>query len=224
MPESVPEPASPPEGRSVASTQRRALRWLGKNGWLVLAAGAVLVLARVVEFSAPAEVRVDDHGVEFLGEAPSQDFAPRLDNPQAVQLRATLRLYPRADTEVGEVGSPADESARVLSQPVVTTIYGLGATIDQTVRLDGGDLQLDLELSGTPRLAGGPSKRALPPIELEQELKITSRRERTFGEDERRVHLLARGSLTELDHQPYRWVFLVEDNLFALDLELFRGG
>jgi len=218
------EPEMPPEGRSVASTQRKALRWLGKNGWLVLAAGAALVLARVVEFRAPDEVRVDDHGVEFLGEAASQDFAPRLDNPQAVQLRATLRLYPRADVEVGEPGSAADESARVLSQPVVTTIYGLGATINQTVRLEGGDLQLDLTLTGTPRLAGGPTKHALPPIELEQQLQVTSRRERTFGDPVRRMHLLARGSLTELDYHPYRWVFLVEDNLFALDLELFRGG
>jgi hypothetical protein len=218
------EPEPPAEGRSAGSARRRALRWLGKNGWLVLAAGAALVLARVVEFQPPSEVRVEDHGVEFLGEAPSQDFAPRLDNPQAVQLRATLRLYPQPDIEVGEPGSPADETARVLSQPVVTTIYGLGATIDQTVRLDGGDLQLDLALTGTPRLAGGPSKHALPPIELEQQLQVVSRRERTFGDPERRVHLLARGSLTELDQHPYRWVFLVEDDLFALDLELFRGG
>jgi hypothetical protein len=223
----MPEPEPLPEGRSVASTRRTTLRWLGKNGWLVLAAGAVLVLARVVEFEAPEEVRVEDHGVEFLGEAPSQDFAPRLDNPQAVQLRATLRLFPRSDLsalDVGEPGSPADESARVLSQPVVTTIYGLGATIDQTVRLDGGDLQLDVALTGTPRLDGGPTKHALPTIELEQQLQVVSRRERTFGDAEQRVHLISRGSLTDLDHHPYRWVFLVEDDLFALDLEIHRGG
>lgn len=215
------------ETRFVAATQRSVLRWLGNNGWLVLAAAAGLVLTQVIEFEPPAEVRVEEHGVEFIGEAPSQDFAPRLDNPQAVQLRATLRLYPRADLgldEVAEIGAPADAGARVLSQPVVTTIYGLGATIDQTVRLDGGDLQLDLELTGTPRLAGGPTKHALPAIELEQSLAVTSRRERTFGDPELRVHLLSRGSLTDLDHQPYRWVFLVEDDLFALDLELYRGG
>lgn len=223
----MPEPEPLPQGRSVASSRRKTLRWLGKNGWLVLAAGAVLVLARVVEFEAPADVRVEDHGVEFLGEAPSQEFAPRLDNPQAVQLRATLRLYPRSDLtalDIGEPGSAADETARVLSQPVVTTIYGLGATIDQTVRLEGGDLQLDVALTATPRLVGGPSKHALPSIELEQQLQVVSRRERTFGEPERRVHLLAHGSLTELDHHPYRWVFLVEDDLFALDIELHRGG
>lgn len=223
----MPEPEPLPQGRSVASSRRKTLRWLGKNGWLVLAAGAVLVLARVVEFEAPADVRVEDHGVEFLGEAPSQEFAPRLDNPQAVQLRATLRLYPRSDLtalDIGEPGSAADETARVLSQPVVTTIYGLGATIDQTVRLEGGDLQLDVALTATPRLVGGPSKHALPSIELEQQLQVVSRRERTFGEPERRVHLLAHGSLTELDYHPYRWVFLVEDDLFALDIELHRGG
>jgi hypothetical protein len=218
------ETEPPSDGPSIGPPRRRALRWLGRNAWLLLAAGAGLVLLRVVEFRPPPEVRVEDHGVEFLGEAPSQDFAPRLDNPQAVQLRATLRLYPQPDVEVGEPGSPADETARVLSQPVVTTIYGLGATIDQTVRLDDGDLQLDLALTGTPRLAGGPTKHALPPIEVEQQLSVVSRRERTFGDPERRVHLLARGSLTELDQHPYRWVFLIEDDLFALDLELFRGG
>jgi hypothetical protein len=216
-----------PERRFMAHAQQGMQRWLSKNGAFVLAAAAALVLVQVVEFEPPAEVRVENHDVEFLGEAPSQDFSSQLANPQAVQLRATLRLYPRGEhelAEVAELGGRADASAQLLSQPVVTTIYGLGATIDQTVRLEGGDLQVDLRLSGTPRLVGGPTKHALPPIELEQQLEVTSRRARTFGDDEARVHLLSRGALTDLDQQPYRWVFLVEDELFALDLELHRGG
>lgn len=219
-------PAEPPREPPAGSARpaRRWAGWLRSNGWLVLAAGAALVLARVVEFSPPAEVRVGDTSVDMVGDAPRQEFASGVGNPQAVQMRATLRLYPRLDLDVREPNPELDGSAQILSQPVVTTIYGMNATVDQTVRLDGGDLELDLVLSGTPRLAGAQGKHGLPMLELEQSLDVTSRRHEWFGEPDQRIHLHARGLLSDLDQHPYRWVFTVEDHLFALDLELHRGG
>jgi hypothetical protein len=183
-----------------------------------------LVLVRVVEFRPPEAVRVRDASIDFVGEAPQQEFATTVGNPQAVQLRATLRLYPRPDLDVLEIDPELDASAEILSQPVVTTIYGMHATIDQTVRLDEGELELELELACTPRLSEAKGKHALAGIELEQSLQIVSRRKRWLGEPEQRMLLHAGGTLTELEERPYRWVFTIEDHLFALDLELHRGG
>ena len=143
---------------------------------MILAAAAGLVLTQVVEFSPPEEVRIDDATVDFVGEAPRQEFAETLGNPQAVQLRGTLRLYPRGEFDVREVDPEMDDKARILSQPVVTTIYAMNATIDQSVRLDGGKLEIDIEFSGTPRLGeGSKNKNKAPELTLEHELTVTSR-------------------------------------------------
>lgn len=207
-----------------AAQTRRIARWLSGNSWLILAAGAALVLTRVVEFSPPEEVRVDDTRVDLIGEGPAQEFSQQLDNPQAVQLRATLRLYPRNDLDVREPDPKLDAKARVLSQPVVTTIYAMNATIDQTVRLDQGELEIDVTLAGTPRLGDSSKKNALPPLTLEHELTVTTREKRWRGKSESRTNLHTRGTLAELEARPHRWVFVVNDKLFALDLELHRGG
>lgn len=221
------EPAAPAEassrssGRSSGRTKTIA-RWLTGNSWLILAAGAALVLTRVVEFSPPDEVRVDDASVDLVGEAPTQEFSPQLDNPQAVQVRATLRLFPRNDLDVREPDPKLDDKARVLSQPVVTTIYATNATIDQTVRLDRGDLEIDVMLSGTPRV-GEAGKNAVPPLTLEHELTIVSRKSKWLGDPIHQTHLHTRGTLAELEDRPHRWVFTVDGKLFALDLDVHRG-
>ncbi|PRP90326.1 hypothetical protein ENSA5_65730 [Enhygromyxa salina] len=226
MRDDAPEPVDDelpeaPRDRPRGAT-RTISRWLSSNSWLILAAAAGLVLTRVVEFSAPGEVRIDDATVDLVGEAPSQEFSSQLGNPQAVQLRATLRLYPRNDLDVREPDPELDAKARILSQPVVTTIYAMNATIDQTVRLDGGELEIDVALAGTPRV-GEASRNKVPELTLEQELTVTSRQNKWLGEPEQRVHLHTRGTLTDLEARPYRWVFVVEGKLFALDLELNRG-
>ncbi len=205
------------------SRSKTIARWLSSNSWLILAAGAALVLTRVVEFRPPQEVRIDEASVDLVGEAPAQEFSPQLDNPQAVQLRATLRLYPRNDLDVREPDPKLDDKARVLSQPVVTTIYAMNATIDQTVRLDGGELEIDVTLAGTPRLGEAAGKNSVPPLNLEHELTISSREQKLFGEPIARTHLHTRGTLAELEDRPHRWVFTVEGKLFALDLEVHRG-
>lgn len=224
------DPASDDPGSAERGDERperrpaltRVRRWLVKNGWLVLAAGAALVLANVVEFRPPDQVRIDDATVDLVGEAPNQEFDQQLANPQSVQMRATLRLYPRADMDVREPDPDVDAKARVLSQPVVTTIYAMNANIDQTVRLDGGDLEIDIELAGTPRL-GEASRNRVPPLSLEHELTVDSRRKRWLREPVEQVHLHTRGTLVDLEARPARWVFVVEGKLFALDLELNRA-
>jgi hypothetical protein len=210
------------DGTSPVRT-RRIARWLSSNSWLILAAGAALVLTRVVEFEPPEQVRMDEASVDLVGEAPSQEFSSQLGNPQAVQLRATLRLYPRSDLDVREPDPKLDATARILSQPVVTTIYAMNATIDQTVRLDGGELEIDVALAGTPRLGESAGTNKVPDLDLEQELTVTSREKKWLGDPVKRVHLHTRGTLTDLEDRPYRWVFVIEGKLFALDLELNRA-
>ena len=214
-----------PPGEAASPVPRRTrmiARWLSRNGWLILAGAAALVLMRVVEFEPPESVRIDDATVDLVGETPAQEFSSQLGNPQAVQMRATLRLYPRADLDVREPDPELDAKARVLSQPVVTTIYAMNATIEQTVRLDGGELEIDVALAGTPRL-GEASRNKVPPLSLEQELTVTSREKRLLGEPKKRAHLHTRGTLSDLEDRPYRWVFVIEGKLFALDLELHRA-
>jgi hypothetical protein len=213
----------PRESSGPSSTRTQTIaRWLTGNSWLILATAATLVLTRVVEFRPPDEVRLDDASVDLVGEAPTQEFSPQLDNPQAVQLRATLRLYPRNDLDVREPDPKLDGKARVLSQPVVTTIYATNAAIDQTVRLDGGKLEIDVNLAGTPRV-GEAGKNLVPPVSVEHELTITSRKTKWLGDPIHQTHLHTRGALAELDRGVHRWVFTVDGKLFALDLELHRG-
>ncbi|WP_157596171.1 hypothetical protein [Plesiocystis pacifica] len=71
--------------------QSRVARWLFRNSWLVLAVGAGLIFTRVVDFEPPEQVRIDETSVDLVGEAPAPEFDSQLDNPQAVQMRATLR-------------------------------------------------------------------------------------------------------------------------------------
>lgn len=216
----APELASATRGPTLLG---RARAWVAHRSWMILAAAAGLVLTQVVEFTPPDEVRIDDATVDFVGEAPRQEFASQLGNPQAVQLRGTLRLYPRGEFDVREVDPEIDDTARVLSQPVVTTIYAMNATIDQSVRLDGGRLEIDIEFAGTPRLTEG-GKNTLPELTLEHELTVKSREKKWMRDPVSRVHLHTRGTLTDLEDRPYRWVFVIEGKQFALDLELNRAA
>jgi len=221
-PETEDSGDEPEPGPRRPRATRRVARWLQSNSWLVIAAGAALVLTRVVEFSPPEQVRVDDTTVDLVGEAPNQEFSSQLGNPQAVQLRATLRLYPRNDLDVREPDPELDAKAQIISQPVVTTIYAMNATMNQSVRLGKGKLQIDVALDGTPRLDDA-DKGEVPGIDLEHELTVTSTEKRLLGDPERRLHLHTRGSLTDLEDRPHRWVFIIEGKLFALDLELHRA-
>lgn len=187
--------------------------WVGEHAYLILAAGAALVLTRTVEFSPPPLVRQDPlaHG-GVVGELAVQEFSTELRSPRVVQLKAALRRY-EPDLAVSATSRELDDRGELLSQPVVTTPLGTGAAIDQKVRLEGGGLELDLQLFATPRLAG-PDGGA---TRLELELAIRSRR----GEAGR-VHLDTRGVLDDVEARGHRVVFAVDDHLFSLDLELHR--
>lgn len=216
------QPAEPtPIEEPTPTRTLKIARWLSGNSWLILATAAALVLTQVVEFRPPESVRLDDASVDLVGEAPAQEFSAQLDNPQAIQLRATLRLYPRDDLDVREPDPKLDDKARVLSQPVVTTIYATNASIDQTVRLDGGKLEIDVTLSGTPRV-GEAGKNTTPALTVEHELTIRSRKSKWLGDPIHRTHLHTRGTLADLEGRAHRWVFTVDGKLFALDLDAYR--
>jgi hypothetical protein len=196
-----------------------------KNAYLALVAAAVLLVTHVVEFSPPARVRVRQADVtQVVGDAPPQEFSPELGNPQAVQLRATLRLYPDAELPVSAPDPELDERGRILSQPVVTTILGMNATIEQTIRLEGGALEADVSLHATPRLASkAKANRPSPPMSLELAIVVKSRRTQWWQDAPlHRVHLDTRGLLSKVEEQGHRIVFTVDDHLLSVDLELHR--
>lgn len=196
--------------------------WLGKHGWLLGAAGCALLLARSVEFEVPDKVRVEpDQVAAIVGDAPAQDFSAQLENPQAVQLRATLRQYPRNDMDVASPDPEVDKQARILSQPVVTTIIGMSANIEQTIRLDKGELRVDLQLEATPRVLIPAKKGRARRLSLEHRVDVRSHRKQFMEKQElERTHLQSRGVLSGIEDGGYRIVFNVDDTLFALDLEL----
>jgi hypothetical protein len=196
-----------------------------RNAYLGVAAAAALVLLNVVEFRPPERVRLDpDDMAALVGEAPRQEFTEQLENPQAVQVRATLRQYSDPAIDASQPDPEVDQYARVLSQPVVTTILGMNATIDQTVRLDAGDLEVDLLVHATPRLQGKARKGKPPPLSLEHDVQVVSRKHGWFTKSPtRRTHVRSEGLLLGVEERGYRLVFTVDDHLFALDLELYRS-
>lgn len=209
------------------SRLRRMLGFSQRNAYLIVVAGAILVVTRAIDFSPPPEVRVGKSNVgQLVGDAPPQEFSQELSNPQAVQVRATLRLYGDNELKVSGVDPEIDEQGKILSQPVVTTILGMNATIDQTVRLEGGDLEITLGLDATPRLVG-TSKRGQPPPEivLEHELSVHSRRDGWWqSAPTERVHIDTRGFMSKLEEHGHRLVFTVDEHLFSLDLEVHRAA
>lgn len=199
---------------------------MAKNAYLALIVAAGLVLTRTVEFSPPPQVRVGKSNVaQIVGDAPPQEFSHELSNPQAVQVRGTLRLYPDNEMVVSVPDPDMDEQGKLLSQPVVTTILGMNATIEQTVRLEDGDLEIDVSIDATPRMVHKPTKgEPSPPLELESEVVVRSRRRSWWrSSPAKRVHLDARGFLRKVEETGHRIVFTVDGHLFSLDLELHRA-
>lgn len=218
-PDAAPETPAP--GRL-----RRALGWMRRNAYLVLIAAAVLVLMRAVEFSPPPEVRVGQADVgSIVGDAPHQEFSGDLENPQSVQVRATLRLYPDNELPVAMPDPDVDVQGRLLSQPVVTTILGMNATIEQTVRLEEGELEVALAVNATPRLERAQRKgKPSPPITLETEIVVKSKRTPWWSDHpEQRVNLDSRAFLAKVEDGGHRVVFTVDEHLFSLDLEVHRA-
>ena len=226
-PEAGPDEApAPSRTRRRAPLPRRIFRVIWRNAYLALAVGAVLVVSKAVDFEPPEVVRVGNGDVAALvGDAPAQEFSHELTNPQSVQIRGTLRLYPSNELDVGAPDPETDAQAKILSQPVVTTILGMNAAVEQTIRLEAGDLEVDLELHATPRLGTKPrSSKAVQPLTLEHEVIVRSRRDawwRTRSLD--RIHLNSHGTLLGVEDGGYRIVFSVDEHLFSVDLEARRA-
>lgn len=201
--------------------------WLRRNAYLSLVVGAGLVLTKTIEFSPPKEVRVGKTDVgRIVGDAPTQEFAHELSNPQSVQVRATLRMYSDNELQVSAPDPDMDAQGKLLSQPVVTTILGMNATIEQTLRLEDGELEVDLVVNATPRLTHTAKRgKAPPPIVLESEVVVHSRRNTWWDSaPQRRTNLDSRAFLSKVEDHGHRLVFTVDDHLFSLDLEVSRAG
>jgi len=211
--------------------------WLRRNAYLAVAAAALLVLTRTVEFSPPDQVRTSPAltappAAEMVGGAladPSQTKAgtttePRALAAEAVQMRATLRQYTDLTLEPGASIPDDNNLGEVLSEPVVTTVIGVEAEIRQTIRL-GDDLDIDLGIVFTPRQ--GIVKKGVPAsLTLDHAISVHSRsRSGGWGETAvtRRVHLDTRGVLHDMVSTGYPLVFAVDEHLFRLELELHRG-
>src|SRR5690606_39118379 len=110
-----------------------------------------------------------------------------------------------------------------LSQPGVTTILGMSATVEQTVRLEDGALEVDLTVHATPRLrAEGKDRERL---ELETEIRVASRRRPWFtGRSVQRVNLDSAEFLAQGEDRRVRAVFALYRHLFCLDPELGRAA
>ena len=197
-------------------------RLVAEHAWLGVALGAALVFAGAVDFEPPAQVRVDGGAVsEVVGDAPLQEFTNQGGHAQAVQLRAVLRRYRDPNLDVLVPSPESEAAAQLLSSPVVTTLFGMQATIEQTVKLPGTQRELDVTIKATPRTRGRQRRGKGPTITVDHELSVRSRyAPRWFGEVQHRTHLREQGRLMELHKRPYRVVFLVDEELFSLDLEI----
>lgn len=213
-----------PMGQRLGWTELR--RYASEHSWLGLVLGAGLIFAGAVDFRPPPQVRSAGGLVsEIVGDAPTQDFSTEVGHAQAVQLRATLRRYLDPQMEVLRPSPEVEAAAQTLSSPVVTTIFGMQATIEQTIKLPGVRSELDISVKATPRTHG--RARGGKPVEIvvDHELSVRSRKiPRWFGAVEHRQHVQELGKIFDIEARPYRLVFAVDDELFSLDLELRRSG
>lgn len=198
----------------------RAFFW--RHAYLGLAAAALLVVTRTVDFAPPTEVRTIELPPAEAPPptAPGAELREEMGAAEAVQLRARLRLL-EGPSQILRSAQDDPDAGRVLSEPIVATVLGVPAAIDQSVRLDGGALEIRIEIEATPR---AEERR---PLVVEHTLEVSSRREGRWGaRGPRRIHLRTQSILAGLEVRPQRIFFTVDEHLFALDLELHRpaGG
>jgi hypothetical protein len=154
---------------------------------------------------------VDTPGL--VGQAPRGVFGSTAPSPQTVEFRATLRLWHEGRTRAGSPDPQDDQASDVLSDPVITTVLGMSATVDQRVRLDDGELEIDVHVELTPRREG---KLLL----VEREVQVTSRRRAWLRrEPVEQVQAYERSVLARAEERAGRILFAVEGRLMALDLE-----
>lgn len=203
---------------------RRIPALLGRHAYLGVAAAALLIVTRTVDFTPPAEVRqvVVPQKAPPPAPAPSAQLRSEMGAEEAVQIRATLRLLEAAADVTADIND-LENVGRILSQPVVATLIGVPARIDQTVRIDDGALELRIAIDVTPRQQKrGRGKQ--PGINVEHRLEITSRITERWGDrSEPRLHLRSEAHLSDLDRRPHRLLFAVEDRLFVLDIDLHNA-
>jgi hypothetical protein len=171
------------------------------------------VFASMLDLEPPARVRATVDSPGLVGQAPRGVFASSAPSPQTVEFRATLRLWHEGRTRAASPDPQDDQASDVLSDPVITTVLGMSATVDQRVRLDDGDLEIDVHVELTPRREG---KLLL----VEREVQVTSRRRAWLRQDPvEQVQAYERSVLARAQERAGRILFSVEGRLLALDLE-----
>jgi hypothetical protein len=224
--------AGPRTGVGGAPTTR--LRHLGRavseRAWLVVAGAAAITLIATMDFRPPSKVRVQTHdGAELVGDAPLEDVDVQA-SPQSVVVRAELSRYEAAASELGARPRGGDEDDPttlrvVLARPVVTTLYGLTATFEQTLRLDGGRHEVDVAVEVTPRV-GDARRGELPPIRLERDVRIVSRRHASWAWWDRspveRLVMHEHTTLADATQGTSQLTFAIDDQLFVLSLDVTR--
>lgn len=209
---------------------RRIARAVSERAWLVVAGAAAITLLATMDFRPPGKVRVQARdGAELVGDAPLEDVEVQA-SPQSVVVRAELSRYEAAASELGarpRGGDEDDSTTRrvVLARPVVTTLYGLTATFEQTLRLDGGRHEVDVAVEVTPRV-GDARRGELPPIRLERDVRIVSRRHASWAWWDRspveRLVMHEHTTLADATQGTNQLTFAIDDQLFVLSLDVTR--
>jgi hypothetical protein len=228
-----PQPSNPRAGGG-RMPNHRSLAWIGRalaeRAWLLVAGGAAILLIATMDFRPPTKVRVQQaDAAELVGDAPLDDVDVQA-SPQSVVVRAELSRYEAPASELGgrpRGGDEDDPATRrlVLARPVVTTLYGLTATFEQTLRLEGGRHEVDVAVEVTPRV-GDARRGELPPIRLERDVRIVSRRQSTWGWWDRspieRLVMHEHATLADATQGTHQLTFAVDDQLFVLSLDVTR--
>ncbi len=214
----LPSPAPGAGGEGRVTT----LGWLMRKSWLVVVMGGLLLVVGAADFRAPAQVRIDDaQGAEIVGDAPSQEFPATLGNSRATALRVTVKHWPRGSRPSLSPDDEIDARAQLLSQPLVTTLLGTSATVEQTIRLDRGALALELSLEMTPREHGKRETTLL----VDYALQVHATRSGFLSrQQEPELVALERGTLARVENDGHRAVLNVDGHLISIDLEMRRSG
>ena len=195
---------------------------LYRYGYVLIGGLAFAIWIQLVDFRPPPRVR-DADGVDRVVRGALAEANRRAPSQRdAVQLRAELRMFTGTQRSVLESSTAVDYAPRLLSSPAVTTLWGMRATIEQSVRLQEGDTEVDLTLEMTPRrIAQADSDDT--GTALEYRIRVNSRRTPWWDllgrHVQRQVHFESQGVLFGVSSaHEHRFVFEAHGNLFSLDI------
>ncbi|RMG94136.1 MAG: hypothetical protein D6705_16975 [Deltaproteobacteria bacterium] len=179
---------------------------------VVVALGAAFAAVLLMDFDPPRSVR----RTELAPPVPIGDVAqaPFEDPEDPETARLQVRLYaPEALASSEPEDGTDQEPGTLLSAPVMTTVLGVSARVEQAVRIDD-DRSLELHVEILPRRTGRTS------MEFLFQVRGTVVERGFFGRGERRTVVLAtRGDGRRWDEAPMRLGFVAAGRPFVLEIE-----